>query len=111
MNDLFPLLGIDRSLVLSAFPYVQAKTKRQRGCQIDLLVQTQRTLIVVEIKRRREIGGGIVDEVAEKARALRRLADDSIRTALVYVGHLAKTVPADGYFDFILPAAKLLGRE
>jgi hypothetical protein len=58
---------------------------------------------------RMEIGAGIVDEVAEKVKALRRMTDASIRTALVYEGHPAKTVPADGYFDFILPAAKLLG--
>ena len=41
---------------MSAAPYVQRGTKRGEGCQIDLLVQTLRTVYVVEIKRRREIG-------------------------------------------------------
>ena len=109
--DLFPHLGLDSSLVLSAAPYVRKGSAKAPGLQIDLLIQTRRSMMVVEIKRRREIGGDIVDEVAEKVKALRRMTDASIRTALVYDGHLAKIVPADGYFDFILPAAKLLGRE
>ncbi len=103
---MFPFLGIDKSLVLSAFPYVQSATKRLRGCQIDLLIQTQRTLLVVEIKRRREIGREIVDEVSEK---VARLAHDktlSIRTALVYDGRLSPGVEADRFFDFIIPAEK-----
>ena len=107
INDLFPLLGIDKSLVLSAFPYVQAQTKQQRGCQIDLLIQTQRTLIVVEIKRRLEIGYEVVEEVAEK---MNRLVHDktlSVRTALVYDGRLSPRIEADRFFDFIIPADRL----
>lgn len=108
INDLFPLLGIDRSLVLSAFPYVQAATKRQRGCQIDLLIQTQRTLIVVEIKRNKEIGHEVVDEVSEKVSRLVHDKTLSIRTALVYDGHLSPIVEADRFFDFVIPADRLL---
>lgn len=107
VSDLFPLLGLDKSLVFSAFPYVQAQTKRHRGCQIDLLIQTQRTLMVVEIKRCVEIGHEVVEEVAEK---LKRLAYDrslSVRTALVYDGRLSPRVEADRFFDFIIPADKL----
>ena len=61
VGDLFAHLGIERSLVLSAAPYVQRGTKRGEGCQIDLLVQTLRTVYVVEIKRRREIGAEAED--------------------------------------------------
>ena len=67
--------------------------------------------MVVEIKRCREIEPCIVDEVLEKAKTLRKMTDASIRTALVYDGHLAKSIPADGFFDFIIPASKLLGRN
>ena len=107
VSDLFPLLGLEKSLVFSAFPYVQAQTKRHRGCQIDLLIQTQRTLMVVEIKRCVEIGHEVVEEVTEK---LKRLAYDrslSVRTALVYDGRLSPRVEADRFFDFIIPADKL----
>jgi hypothetical protein len=108
VNDLFPLLGIDKSLVLSAFPYVQSATKRQRGCQIDLLIQTQRTLIVVEIKRKKEIGYEVVDDVSEKVSRLVHGKALSVRTALVYDGHLSPRVEADHFFDFIIAADKLL---
>ena len=78
-----------------------------RGCQIDLLVQTQRTLIVVEIKRRKEIGREIVDEVSEKVSRLARDKSLSVRTALVYDGRLSPGVEADRFFDFVVPAEKL----
>ena len=42
--DLFRHLGIERSLVLSAAPYVQRGTRRGEGCQIDLLIQTRGVL-------------------------------------------------------------------
>ena len=108
VGDLFPLLGLDRSLVLSAFSYVQAATKRLRGCQIDLLVQTQRTLVVVEIKRRLEIGREIIGEVSEKVSRLAHDKSLSVRTALVYDGRLSPGVLADRFFDFVIPAEKLL---
>ena len=108
VNDLFPHLGLEQSLVLSAAPYVQNTTKRNEGCQIDLLIRTERMLMVVEIKRQREIRHEIVAEVAEKVRRLKYDRSLSIRTALVYDGHLSASIPADRYFDFIVPAEKLL---
>ena len=108
ITDLFPHLGLERSLVLSAAPYAQNATKRNRGCQIDLLIRTERMLMIVEIKREKEIGHDIIAEVEEKVMNLchdRRL---SVRTALVYDGRLAASVPADRYFDFIVPADKLI---
>lgn len=108
VSDLFPHLGLEQSLVLSAAPYVQNSTKRNRGCQIDLLIRTERMLMVVEIKRKKQIGHDIIAEVEEKVRRLRYDRRLSIRTALVYDGHLSASVPADRYFDFIVPADELL---
>lgn len=109
--DLFSHLGLDNSLVLSASPFARKADASGRGVQVDLLIQTRRSLMIVEIKRRREIEPVVVDEVIEKTKALRKMTDASIRTALVYDGHLAKSIPADGFFDFIIPASKLLGRD
>ena len=108
VTDLFPRLGLERSLVLSAAPYIQNETKRNRGCQIDLLIRTERMLMVVEIKRQKQIGHGIIAEVEEKVKRLRFDKRLSIRTALVYDGKLAASVPADRYFDFIVPVDELL---
>ena len=65
-------------------------------------------LMIVEIKRQKQIGHGIIAEVEEKVRRLRADRRLSIRTALVYDGQLTASVPADRYFDFIVPADKLL---
>lgn len=108
VNDLFPFLGLERSLVLSASPYVQNATQRNQGCQIDLLIQTERMLMIVEIKRRKRIEHSIINEVDSKVRKLKYDRRKSVRTALVYDGDLAPSVPADRYFDFIVPASKLL---
>ena len=66
-------------------------------------------MIVVEIKRCKEIGYEVVDEVSEK---VMRLAYDktlSVRTALVFDGRLSPRVEADRFFDFIIPADRLFG--
>ena len=73
-----------------------------------LLIQTASAALVVEIKRRKRIERTVIDEVREKVRRLKVSSDRSIRTALVYAGELSDGVPADGYFDFIVPAEKLL---
>ena len=108
--DLFPHLGLEQSLVLSAAPYVQNETKRNKGCQIDLLIRTERMLMVVEIKRQKDIRHEVVTEVAEKVRRLKYDRNLSIRTALVYDGRLSASIPADRYFDFIVSAESLLNQ-
>jgi hypothetical protein len=108
VGDLFQHLGLERSLVLSAAPYVQNATRRAEGCQIDLLIRTERMLMVVEIKRQREIRHDVVDEVAEKVRKLKYDKRLSVRAALVYDGRLSPSVEADRFFDFIVPADVLL---
>ena len=104
LQTLFPMLGLESSLVLSAAPYHQRATAGREGCQIDLMIQTQRMLMIVEIKRRREIGHEIIDEVDAKARKLKFRGGLSLRTALVYDGRLSPSVAADRYFDFLIPA-------
>jgi hypothetical protein len=63
----------------------------------------------VEIKRRREIGREVINEVDAKVRAIARPDGVSARAAIVYSGHLSPTVAAAGYFDAIVPFGKLLG--
>lgn len=109
VTDLLEPLGLGRSLVLSAAPYVQRGTKRGEGCQIDLLIQTRRTVFAVEIKRKREIGPEVMDEMARKISRLKVARDLSIRTALVYDGRLSPRIEAEHGFDVIIPASRLLG--
>jgi len=110
-SSLIRHLGLGRTPLLAAAPYSQRATVRKKGCQIDLLMRTKHSLYVVEIKRRKSIAFTVVDEVREKVLCLpadRRL---SVRTSLVYDGALDPRVEAEGYFDFIIPFAKLLNGD
>ena len=78
--------------------------------QIDLLLQTRMSFCLVEIKRRLQIGREVMDEMREKVRRFSPPKGVSVRTALIYDGELAPSVEADGYFDAIVPARRLLGR-
>lgn len=66
---------------------------------------------VVEVKRMKEISREIIAEVDRKVCAIKRREGVSVRTALVYDGHLAPIAKADGYFDAIVPFSKVLGLE
>jgi len=107
---LIPHLHLTNVLLTSAAPYRKSPVPslRQRGCQIDLLIQSRRTLYIVEIKRKSEIGRDIIEEVDAKVRSLKTRPNVSVRTALVYDGYLAPIVEADGYFDAIIPFRRLL---
>lgn len=104
-RELLPRLGLENSLVVSAAPF--RKTSRSGsagagGVQVDLLLQTRRSIYIVEVKRRNEIGHEVVDEIDAKVARIKRPNGVSVKTALVYDGHLAKTVEADGYFDAVI---------
>ena len=101
--DLLPYLHIGNAVVESAAPY------RGSGCQVDLLIQTARTAYVVEVKRQREIGAAIIDEMERKLRQIPLRKGLSARPVLVYDGELSPSVEGCGYFDAIIPARKLLG--
>ena len=104
-------IGFGSAHVVSAAPYRRAASRNgtRDGVQVDLLVQTRRAICVVEVKRQREIGRDVIDEVSEKIKRVPCRDGMSVRTALVYEGHLAPIVEADGYFDAIIPFRRLLG--
>ena len=110
VRDLMVPLGLGTAHVTSAVPYSRVGSRNgKRGVQADLLVQTHRSMCVVEVKRQREIGRDVIDEVEEKVRRIPHRDGISVRTALVYEGHLAPIVEADGYFDAVIPFRTLLG--
>lgn len=109
-REILPFLHLSDALVYSAAPYRKVLKKQGDGFQIDLLLQTRRSQCVVEIKRQRSIGYGIVKEVANKVKRLKCAPDCSVRAALVYEGCLDDKVAADGYFDAIVPFRKIVER-
>jgi hypothetical protein len=109
VRSLLPLIGFGNSVVTSIAPYFKAGSSKGDGFQIDLLVQTKSSVCVVEIKRQTRIPASIENEVREKVRRLALPRSRSVRTALVYEGHLAPIVEADDFFDSIVPVQDLMG--
>ena len=101
-------LNLDRTLLLSAAPYRQGETKRLKGCQIDLLLQTRHTVYVIEVKRRNSIGEEIVDEVRDKTARLKVRRGMSVIPVLIYEGHVSARVAADGFFARMIPVEDIL---
>lgn len=108
LSILLPRLGLDRTLLLSAAPYRQFPTERKKGCQIDLLLQTEGSVCLVEIKRKKELGMEIEDEIREKVSRLAVKSGLSVRTALVYDGVLSARLEASAYIDKFIDFGSLI---
>lgn len=104
---IFRQLRIPHHTVCYAGPYRQSKTLRQRGCQIDLLIQTKRSVYLCEIKFKSQISTSVIQEVDRKIAALKLPKSQSIRTVLIYDGQLAPSIEEDQAFDFLIPASEL----
>ena len=110
--SLVPHLHLGNAIIESAAPYRNMRkgtSGKKAGCQIDLLIQTSRTAYVVEIKRQKEIGPEIEDEVRRKIARLPLRSGMMPRPVLVYDGTLAPSVEGTGFFDAVIPARRLLG--
>ncbi len=107
LDAIFKALQIPRPIVLSAGPYRQNKTQRQKGCQIDLLIQTKRSVYLFELKFMSQIHSSVIREVDKKIEALKLPNTQSIRTVLIYDGQLAPTIEEEQAFDFLIPSTKL----
>ncbi len=78
------------------------------GVQIDLLIQTDEAMYIVEVKRRKLIDTGIIDNVKEKVRAIRKPRGVSIRKGVIYEGELSPAVRRSGYFDALVDIERFL---
>ena len=66
------------SALIAAAPYRRNAHSRGEGCQGGLLLQARRSMLVVEFKRKAEIGTVVVDEVSQKVRLGSKLRNRSI---------------------------------
>ena len=102
------LLRIDPAHTISASPYFQNQTRRQRACQIDLLIDTRYAVYICEIKFRRRITAAVIDAVGKKAKNLDIDRSKSLRKVLIYVGELATGIEKSGAFDYLISFEELL---
>ena len=101
-------LGLGRKLVTSAAPYARRKSATCPGLQIDFLIQTPKSVYVIEVKRCNRIETSIEKEIEKKVSLLGIGSGKSIRTALVYDGKLSPEVEENGFIDFLIPFNRLM---
>ncbi len=108
--SLWEKLSIDPMEIGVEGPYFQRKTKRQRGCQIDYLVQTRfGTLYLCEIKFSKDpISKKIIEEVQEKISRLKLPKQYSVRPVLIHVNGVHDSVLESEFFATILDFGSLL---
>ena len=107
LRHLLKYVGMDGSLLVSAAPYTVRGTKRGEGAQIDLLLQTAKSVCIVEIRRQELVPESFEDEMRRKIAALHLPKTVSCRTALVFDGDIAPGLAENRFIDFLVPAERL----
>lgn len=108
--ELFKKLNIDPATICYSNPFFQKKTSRQKGCQIDFLIQTKsKALYLCEIKfSRHALGLEVVEQVKEKQNRLALPRGMSILPVLVHVNGISHDVEQTDYFYTIINFSELL---
>lgn len=104
LKGLCKILRIDLLEVTNAGPFFQRSTQRQKGCQIDLMIQTRHnTLYVCEIKfSTSEIKSSVIEEMKKKIRSLSTPKGFSIRPVLIHVNGISQAVNESEIFNDII---------
>jgi hypothetical protein len=107
---LFKILGISVDDIVSENPYFQHTTTKQKGCQIDYMIQTRsHSLYICEIKFSKNIiAGNAIKEVQQKIEALQNLRLFSYRPVLIHVNGVSKEVEKSDYFVKIIDYSALI---
>lgn len=101
---IFDALGVSSADVTLFGPFFQRQTKRQRGCQVDLLIQTRyHTLYVCEIKFSLDpISSRVIEEMETKVTRLSYPKGFSVRPVLIHVNGVSQSVSSANIFDYII---------
>lgn len=104
LKSLCKILRIDLLEVTNAGPFFQRSTQRQKGCQIDLMIQTRyNTLYICEIKfSTSEIKSSVIEEMEKKIKNLSYPKGFSIRPVLIHVNGVSQSVMESEIFNDII---------
>ncbi len=108
--SMFAILKINPLEVVMAGPFYQRKTVKQKGCQIDYLIQTKfKTLYLIEVKfSRNPIESAIIEEIKEKIARLVLPKGYACLPVLIHVNGVTSAVEACDYFYKIIDLNQLL---
>ena len=92
--SLIHALNIHDSDVICANPFFQRQTSKQKGCQIDYMIQTKfRTLYICEIKfSQNKINSKVIEEVQQKIDRLKIPKGFSIRPVLIHINGIEESI-------------------
>lgn len=104
LKILCKILRIDMLEISNAGPFFQRATQRQKGCQIDLMIQTKyNTLYICEIKfSSSEIKSSVIEEMEKKIENLATPKGVSIRPVLIHVNGVSHAVMESEVFNDIV---------
>lgn len=110
LKSLCKILRIDLLEVTNAGPFFQRATQRQKGCQIDLMIQTRHnTLYICEVKfSTSEIKSSVIEEMENKIRSLSTPKGFSIRPVLIHVNGVSQSVKESDVFIDIIDFSEFL---
>lgn len=96
--------------IISDNPYFQRKTEKQKGCQIDYLIQTQyKTLFACEVKfLKKEVEISVINEMKEKLSNLVLPQSFACLPVLIHINGVSEEVRNSGYFFKIIDFSQLL---
>lgn len=108
--SLWKLISLTLDEIVMDGPYFQHATNRQKGCQIDYMIQTRfNTLYIFEVKfSKHPIGSKIIEEIKEKLKNLKTPKQFSIRPILIHVNGIEEVVQEEGFFDKIIDFSQML---
>jgi AAA+ ATPase superfamily predicted ATPase len=110
-HSLYSLLHIPYDEIIQDGPFFQIPTSRQRGCQIDRLIQLKyNNLYICEIKfSTKPIGLEVIEEVQQKIDRLRLpWPKFSIRPVLIHVNGVTNPLHESAFFTHIIDFSQLL---
>ena len=107
------ILGINPEEIVYDNPFFQRKTTRQKGCQIDYLIQTRfNTLYICEIKfSRNPVKSAVIKEVQQKIDRLTIPRNFSCRSVLIHVNGVDESVLERQFFSNIIDFSQLLQQD
>ena len=108
-EKIFELLNIRPEDVISDNPFLKKQTKKEKGCQIDYLIQTKfKNLYVCEIKfSMNPINTKVIEDVQEKIKRLQLPKETSALPILIHVNGVTDGLIKNGYFYNIIDLGDL----
>ena len=108
LKSLCKILRIDLLDIINAGPFFQRATKRQKGCQIDLMIQTRHnTIYICEIKfSTSEIKSSVIEDIGKKIKSLSAPKGFSIRPVIVHVNGVCQAIQESEVFNDVVDFSK-----